>query len=82
MLVDYLQPGNYYGIDINHSVLQAGYDRELDDDQRARLPAENLRATDRFDIDFGVQFDMGIAQSVFTHMSLNHIRLCLYRVAG
>ena len=37
--------------------------------------------TDRFDADFGVQFDMAIAQSVFTHVSLNHVRLCLHRVA-
>ena len=44
-------------------------------------PRDHLRATDRFDCDFGVKFDYAIAQSVFTHVSLNHIRLCLYRVA-
>ena len=27
----YVDPGNYYGIDINHSLLVAGYDAELDD---------------------------------------------------
>jgi SAM-dependent methyltransferase len=80
-LVDYLLPGNYYGIDANLSVMQAGYDNELTEAQRDRLPTSNLRATDRFDVDFGVQFDMAIAQSVFTHISLNHIRLALYRVA-
>jgi SAM-dependent methyltransferase len=80
-LVDYLDPGNYYGIDINHSVLEAGYFHELTEAQRQRLPVANLRSTDRFDGDFGVQFDMAIAQSVFTHVSLNHMRLCLYRVA-
>lgn len=80
-LVDYLDSGNYYGIDANQSVMQAGYDHELTDAQRAKLPVGNLRASDRFGVDFGVQFDMAIAQSVFTHISLNHIRLCLYRVA-
>jgi SAM-dependent methyltransferase len=80
-LVDYLQPGRYYGVDANRSVLQAGYDQELTDEQRRRLPTENLRATDRFGVDFGVLFDCAIAQSVFTHVSLNHVRLCLYRVA-
>lgn len=80
-LVDYLDAGNYYGIDINASVIRAGYEVELTDAQRAKLPPGNLRATDRFDIDFGVQFDMAIAQSIFTHMPLNHVRLCLYRVA-
>jgi SAM-dependent methyltransferase len=79
--VDYLEPGGYYGIDINQSLLDAGYERELPDDVRAKLPRSHLRATDRFDCDFGVQFDFAIAQSLFTHVSLNQIRLCLYRVA-
>lgn len=81
LLATYLYPGHYYGVDINHSLLVAGYEHELDDAGRARLPMSNLRATDRFDADFGVQFDMAIAQSVFTHVSLNWMRLCLYRVA-
>ncbi len=81
LISQYVDPGNYYGIDINHSLLVAGYDNELDDAGRARLPSTNLRATDRFDADFGVRFDMAIAQSVFTHVSLNWIRLCLARVS-
>lgn len=80
-LIDYLDPGNYFAVDANHSLIQAGYDVELSDDQRARLPITNLRANDRFDVDFGVSFDVAIAQSVFTHVSLNHIRLCLHRLA-
>jgi hypothetical protein len=80
-LVDYLEPKHYYGIDANLGLLQAGYDHELSDAQRERLPAGNLRANDRFDCDFGVKFDMAIAQSVFSHVSLNHIRLCLFRLA-
>lgn len=79
--VDYLAPGNYFGVDANLSVLQAGYDQELTDAQRCRLPVANLRANDRFDGDFGVPFDYAIAHSVFTHVSLNHVRLCLYRTA-
>jgi SAM-dependent methyltransferase len=79
--IDYLAPGNYYGVDANLSLMQIGYDVELTDEQRARLPVQNLRANDRFDVDFGTQFDFALAQSVFTHVSLNHIRLCLYRVS-
>ena len=79
-LIDYLDAGNYYGVDANRSLLQIGYDRELTDEQRAKLPITNLRANDRFNVDFGVEFDMAIAQSVFTHVSLNHMRLCLYRL--
>jgi SAM-dependent methyltransferase len=80
-LVDYLDAGNYYGVDANRDLIQIGYDREFSDEQRAKLPAANLRANDRFNADFGVQFDMAIAQSVFTHVSLNHMRLCLHRMA-
>lgn len=80
-LIDALEQGHYYGIDANLQLLQLGYDTELSDEQRTRLPVENLRANDRFDVDFGVMFDMAIAQSVFTHIPLNHIRLCMYRLA-
>lgn len=80
-LVDYLQPGHYYGIDANVDLIQAGYDIEMSEEQRNRLPAGNLRANDRFNGDFGIQFDMAIAQSVFSHVSLNHVRLCLFRMA-
>lgn len=79
-MVDYLDAGRYYGIDANRSLIQSGYDCELTDEQRQKLPIANLRANDRFNTDFGVQFDFAIAQSVFTHVSLNHIRLCLYRL--
>lgn len=79
--VDYLASGNYYGVDANRSVMQAGYEKELSDAQRGRLPITNLRANERFDADFGVKFDYALAQSVFTHVSLNHVRLCLYRAA-
>lgn len=79
--VDFLQPGRYYGIDINQSLLDAGFERELSDNLRSKLPPDHLRATDRFECDFGVQFDFAIAQSLFTHISLNQIRLCLFRLA-
>ena len=78
--VEYLEPGNYYGIDVNESLLDAGYDVELSEELRSKLPRENLRQTDRFDCDFGVEFDFAIAQSLFTHISLSDVRLCLFRV--
>jgi SAM-dependent methyltransferase len=80
--VDYLEPGHYYGVDINQSLLDAGYEQEFTEAQRAWLPRDQLRVTDRFACDFGVRFDFVIAQSLFTHISLNQIRLCLYRVAA
>jgi SAM-dependent methyltransferase len=79
--VDYLEPGNYYGLDVNASLLDTGYDVELPERLREKLPRDHLRATDRFDCNFGVDFDFAIAQSLFTHISLSQVRLCLYRVA-
>lgn len=79
--VEYLDPGHYFGVDVNQSLLEAGYERELDDALRAKLPRENLRVSDRFQCNFGVRFDFAIAQSLFTHLSFNQIRLCLFRVA-
>lgn len=80
--VRYLEPGHYYGIDINETLLDAGYRRELGPKMKEKLPRENLAAVDRFECDmFGVQFDYAIAQSVFTHVPLNHVRLALHQVA-
>lgn len=80
--VRYLEPGHYFGIDVNSSLLRAGLEHELPQaGLDGRLPAENLRATERFECDFGVSFDFALAQSLFTHLPLNHIRLCLYRLA-
>lgn len=80
--VRYLEPGHYYGIDVNESLLRAALVKELPEAGLAdRLPPENLRATSRFECDFGVRFDTALAVSVFTHLPLNHIRLCLFQVA-
>jgi SAM-dependent methyltransferase len=79
--VEYLAPQNYYGIDVNETLLDVGYGVELPPKLRRKLPRDHLRCTDRFHCDFGVTFDMAIAQSLFTHIPLNDIRLCLYRVA-
>jgi SAM-dependent methyltransferase len=81
--VRYLAPGHYYGVDISADLLRAGYDVELAAaGLQDRLPRENLRADARFAFDaFGVVFDMALAQSLFTHLPLNHIRLCLGRLA-
>jgi SAM-dependent methyltransferase len=79
--VDYLDAGNYYGIDINGDLLDAGYDIELPEHLREKLPRSQLQVAERFECDFGVSFDFAIAQSLFTHVPLNSIRLCMYRVA-
>lgn len=80
-LVDYLDTNNYYGIDVNATLIEQGYKEEFTDALRARLLPRNLLATDRFNIDFDQTFDFAIAQSVFTHIHLNNMKLCLHRVA-
>lgn len=81
--VQYLNPGNYYGIDINDSLLEAGYNVELSDaGLQDRQPREQLACVHDFDCSqFGCQFDYAIAQSVFTHLPFNHVRQCLEKLA-
>jgi SAM-dependent methyltransferase/2-polyprenyl-3-methyl-5-hydroxy-6-metoxy-1,4-benzoquinol methylase len=81
--VRYLDPAGYFGLDINPSLLDAGYDVELGAlGLQDRLPRANLVCDAEFEAGGpdGV-FDYAIAQSVFTHLSLNRIRQCLAKVA-
>lgn len=81
--VAYLQPGHYWGVDSNEPLLEAGYQTELTKlNLTDRLPRTNLLHEKDFNFDrFNRTFDIAIAQSVFTHLSGNRIRLCLYRLA-
>lgn len=81
--VNYLEPGNYYGSDLNQAFLDAGYDIELAEAGiQAKLPRDNLTCTDSFDLPWpDAIFDFAIAQSVFTHLTFNRIRQCLVRTA-
>jgi SAM-dependent methyltransferase len=74
--VRYLDDGNYYGLDINRRLLDAGR-REL---AKAGLGdrAITLINDDQFRFaKFGEKFDYALAQSVFTHLPLNTIMRCL-----
>lgn len=79
----YLDCGNYYGVDLNRTLIDAGYEHEfkprgLD----RRVPRNNLQATAEFDFSpFDQPFDFALALSVFTHLPLNTIRVCLERLA-
>lgn len=80
--IRYLNSGNYYGIDINSSLIDAGYQQELDVTSRKKLPKINLLVNAHFELYvLGVEFDFALAQSVFTHLPLNHIRRCLFELA-
>jgi Methyltransferase domain len=80
--VDYLGADNYFGTDLNKSLLDAGYRRELTDELRGKLPRDHLVADGEFDFSWlPRKVDMALAQSVFTHLPLNHARVCLTRLA-
>lgn len=80
--VRYLEAGHYFGLDLNRSLIDAGFENEirplgLDD----RLPRENLIDDADFNVErFKVRFDFAIALSVFTHLPLDVIRVCLERM--
>jgi SAM-dependent methyltransferase len=81
--IRYLDAGNYVGIDPNISLLDAGYEIELAScGLKERIPRENLICTGEFELPFpDGAFDFAIAQSVFTHATLNTIRKCFERIA-
>lgn len=82
-LVRYLDPSNYWGTDLNESLLQAGYDRELKEaGLQHKLPRDHLLLDTEFAFDrlSGQTFDRALAFSVFTHLPLNSMRVCLERL--
>ena len=81
--VRHLDPGHYFGMDSNLSLLDAGYDKELgQSDLQGKLPRSQLVCNSDFDFSaFPAEFDFALAQSLFTHLPLNHLRLCLARLA-
>ena len=83
-LIDYLDAGNYYGLDRSQALLNAGYNIEVTTaGLTAKMPKENLVCDANFSFDqFPLSFNTAIAVSVFTHLPLNIIRDCLGKLAG
>lgn len=71
-IAPYLNPGNYYGLDISPALLSAA-EKEL----AAIGCAGTLRATPSFGSGGWPRFDFAIAQSVFTHVPLVALTTCL-----
>lgn len=83
LAIAYLESGCYAGVDLSPALLDAGYEQELDSALRARLPRGHLIASGDFNFSaLPFQPDYAIAQSVFTHLPLNHLRGCLARLAS
>ncbi|MBV8199782.1 MAG: class I SAM-dependent methyltransferase [Acidobacteria bacterium] len=81
--IEFLDPGNYYGLDANASLLRCGWEIELPRAKLAgRLPRQNLLLNRDFEAwRFGASFDMVLAQSVFTHLPQDWLRRCLVELA-
>ncbi len=77
--IRYLEPGHYYGIDINASLIDAGT-HEIAQLQLDRKEP-HLLVNAHFELfRFATRFDCAIATSVFTHLPLNHILRCMVEV--
>lgn len=81
--VEYLQANRYAGLDAHTVLLDEGYNKELVPiGLDAKLERARLISNDTFDLStFETPFDFAIAISVFTHITLNQIRMCLASVA-
>lgn len=82
--VEFLDTGKYWGTDLNEELLTAGYDREVIPAGLAtKLPRTNLVTDVEFTFTGTPQHvDMAIAQSVFTHLPREQLRLCLTNLAN
>jgi len=67
LLIPYLQPGNYYGVEPRADLVQDGIESELGGDiVRVKRPV--FSTNDRFAFaEFGVRFDYVLAQSILSH---------------
>jgi SAM-dependent methyltransferase len=78
--IKYLQPRHYYGVDKEADALRAGMEIEL---PRYGLVGKEPILVEMGDFGFDRlerQFDMALAQSVFTHIPLNDIIRCLMNI--
>lgn len=80
LLIPYLLPGRYFGIEPNAWLIDEGVDNELGKDI-LRVKRPRFDHNDRFDCSvFGTRFDYAIAQSIFSHASSAQIEACLASV--
>ncbi len=76
--MEYLNKGDYYGYDINQSLIDAGMIEIEKSGLQEKSP--NLLVGERFSFnEFEVKFDYLISISLFTHLNINNIICCLAR---
>ncbi len=78
--IRYLDKGNYYGLDINQSLLDAARVEILEENLEYKEP--NLLLDDKFKLSlFEQKFDYAVAVSLFTHLPMNYIIRCLVKMS-
>jgi cyclopropane fatty-acyl-phospholipid synthase-like methyltransferase len=80
-IVEYIDPANYFAIDLNEDLISAGFVELRKKSLGHKVPKQNIHITDDFDARiFGVEFDIVFAQSLWTHLPVNHIQRSLSMV--
>lgn len=75
-LIPFLEPNRYFGLDGEQSLVMAGLEHEILFDL-ASLKSPKFQFGYDFDVSFASGFDYAMAQSLFTHLTLDDISLCL-----
>jgi SAM-dependent methyltransferase len=81
LLIPYLQPGNYYGIEPRVDVLEAGIEHEVGADLVARRAPHFDNGEDFGLARFGTRFDYILAQSIFSHTYRDLARIGLRNIS-
>jgi cyclopropane fatty-acyl-phospholipid synthase-like methyltransferase len=80
-IMKFLNANNYYAIDINADLVKAGFVEIRKSGLESKISRDNIRINDNFDTKiFRVKFDIVLAQSLWTHLPLNHIKRSLSMV--
>lgn len=77
--VRYLETGHYFGIDINQDLLEAGKGELKKNHLLHKKPILVQMSKFHF-ASLGQTFDYALAQSVFTHLPLNSILMCIMNI--
>jgi SAM-dependent methyltransferase len=81
MLIPYLNPGNYYGIEPNQWLIDEAIKEEIGADLVRIKKPQFINASDFKVGAFNQAFDFCIAQSIFSHSSKAQVEQCLSEVA-
>ena len=81
-LIEYLEPEHYLGMDQHAWLIRAGLKHELAPEVRGEKRPQFV-VSSRFEFDkFRKRPTFGLAQSLFSHLTPDNIRLCLTNLAG